>query len=316
MSYKILHVKGYSEEENYTYRRKKLNDYLIEKYGKENVTSFCILDDDINVVKQDFDFIVISTVRYLIPVVANINKNIPIFYDRTDRWSALEIPSIDNPDVLNPEAEQMEQWLFENSKHIFVSSSTLIDDIPEQYKKKVTYISNGCKLLPYEPIEKFEKPTVAIVGRLFKKIDMKYIIRLALTNDNYDFNFYGFLDEKPYEVNAFNLSNLHFIERLSEEDLHKELCKCHLGLVSFIESDWTSGMLPLKLFNYANAHIPTLYHNCPSINDYYKDIAIKDSEIEILDDVFKREYNYDKILAESDWTTKFNKMSEIIESNL
>lgn len=316
MSYKILHVKGYSEEENYTYRRKKLNDYLIEKYGKENVTSFCILDDDISIVKQDFDFIVISTVRYLIPVVANINKNIPIFYDRTDRWSALEIPSIDNPDILNPEAKQMEQWLFENSKHIFVSSSTLIDDIPDQYKEKVTYIPNGCKLLPYEPIEKFEKPTVAIVGRLFKKIDMKYIIRLALTNDNYDFNFYGFLDEKPYEVNAFNLSNLHFIERLSEEDLHKELCKCHLGLVSFIESDWTSGMLPLKLFNYANAHIPTLYHNCPSINNYYKDVAIKDSEIETLDDVFKREYSYDKILAESDWTSKFDKMTEIIENNL
>lgn len=64
---------------------KKLNDFLIEKYGKENVTSFCILDNDINIVKQNFDFIVISAVKYLIPVIANINKNIPIFYDRTDK---------------------------------------------------------------------------------------------------------------------------------------------------------------------------------------------------------------------------------------
>lgn len=316
MSYKILHVKGYSEEANYTYRRKKLNDFLIEKYGKENVTSFCILDDDINIVKQDFDFIVVSTVRYLIPVVANINKDIPVFYDRTDRWSALEIPSITNPDILNPENKEMEQWLFENSKHIFISSSKLLDDIPEQYKDKVTYIPNGCTLLPYEPVEKFKKPTVAIVGRLFKKIDIKYIIKLALTNENYDFNFYGFLDEKPYELDTFNLSNLHFIDRMSEADLHKELCKCHIGLISFIEGDWTSGMLPLKLFNYANAHIPTLYHNCPSITEEYNDISIKDSEIETLDDVFKKEYSYDKIIASSDWKDKFNKMTEIIENNL
>lgn len=85
----------------------------------------------------------------------------------------------------------MEQYLFENSKHIFTSSSKLIDDIPEQYREKVTYIPNGCTLLPYESVQKFEKRTVAIVGRLFKKVDMKYIIRLALTNENYDFNFYG-----------------------------------------------------------------------------------------------------------------------------
>src|SRR5574344_1441066 len=91
--------------------------------------------------------------------------------------------------------------------------------------------------------------------------------------------------------------------------LYITLFRCSIGLIPFKESNGTEGMLPLKLFDYANAHIPVVYQNCINIKDYK--IVYDAKKIPSLDYVLKncpKESDYEEIIKESDWDGKFKKM--------
>lgn len=292
----------YSENKDGTknYRRFKLGNYLKEHCKVHIINNRNI---SVNVLDKKFKYLIASDCRgssFLI-TKKELDGSI-LIYDRTDNWSALG----------EEEAEE-EADLINAADIIFCSAQYLYDSLPDNCKSKAHIIFNGCDVKPYRPCEKFKKKTAVYAGRSSNKIEWAWIQFIAETNPDWDFRIYGV--DLNHDIS--NLPNVYFYGWIPETELHEVLCKSHLGLVPFINSDWTHGMLPLKFFHYVNAHIPTFYINCNELAVYDK-VAIDPIKqlIVIFDegipDIDNEEY--EKILKDANWNEKFKKMLSIINN--
>ena len=137
------------------------------------------------------------------------------------------------------------------------------------------------------------------------KVDINFLNELAEKNIDWDIKVFASGDKNE------NLSKkIIFHTFVTEDVLHEELCKCHVGLIPFVLNGYTKGMLPLKLFNYANAHLPVLYSNCDNCRNF--NFAFS-TEKHSLDDLLNFSFDFDSYLQEFDWNKKFEYMLEKIK---
>lgn len=278
----FMKLYGYDKEKS-NYRRFKLSAYLQEKYGDKY---FPIVDVRKCPKEGKFKYAIISTSVGWEVVTAY--KYDYLIYDRTDNWSAWG----------KNNAEE-EQRLLDKADLIFTSSKWLYEDTLKRAKTDTTtviYVPNGCDVKEYKPVEKYPETTLCYIGKTDNKVDWDYVKTLA---DKYKIKVYGAIEEQ------FEHPNVEWCGFLPEEVLHREISKCHYGLIPFNEGEWTAAMLPLKLFHYANAHIPTIYRNCPEC-DAYPTIASTTFDINPADS------DYVDVLKSTNWREKFDYMLEEI----
>lgn len=284
----VLHYLGANQDGTKIYRRFKLNDYLKQKY--EIDTIYRIL----SVLTKTYKTYIISDGRcppYLLQKA--VKDNAKIFYDRTDNWGAL-----------SDEIKEQENELIKKATHIFCSSQYLYDTLPEEYKEKAEIVLNGCDVKDYMPLEKFKTKTAIYIGGSNQKIDFDLIEKLLKENPDWDFKFYGV---RLIPENIKEYKNFKEYAALTENGLHIILEKCHIGLIPFVNTDWTKGMLPLKTFHYINAHLPIGYTNCKNLENYKGIIFDLNNfslnrilELKIDNNLF------DKYIKEVDWKDKFS----------
>lgn len=264
------------------YRRIKLKEYLSSNYDYVLASNIAQTGE--------CDVLIISKPEGWVIPAHNI-KHKCLVYDRSDYWSC-GINNFDEDDLI-----RKADIVFNSSEFLFKDSKS-----KREMQQPTYFIPNGCTVKEYKPVEKYPNPTAVYIGKPANKVDWEKIKEVS---KDYKVLIYGDFKKIPDGLG----DNVEYKGYLDEYELHNELCKCHVGLIPFIEGDWTRGMLPLKLFHYANAHIPTLYWNCPEC-DNYPTIA---SSTEVLNPT---DEDFNKVLAEADWNAKFKAMLGIIEDNM
>lgn len=285
----ILHYVN-REKGDVNYRRYKLNDYLKKNYKVE--TGYYNRKSN-----KKYDYVIISDSRNCLQFLYNaLENNSFIIYDRTDNWSSLGL------------TESIEEnYVIEKANLIFCSSDYLYETLPEEFKSKAYTVYNGCDVYEYSNVKKYEKKTAVYIGHSSKKLNIQFLNDLAEKNSEWDIVLYGVA--RPSELNS-KIKTFDFID---EKKLFDILCKCHIGLIPFIRSEWTEGMLPLKLFHYVNAHIPTGFVNC-DICKKYSDVAFDLNKLTLDEIAEKQDLNFDKYLDSCDWSKRFEQMKDIFQS--
>lgn len=290
--YILQFLKLFSSEEKIktsNYRRFKLRNFLAKRYGAhfKSLVNFNELKKD-----SHYPVLLISTSLGWEAIAENCTYDL-LVYDRTDNWGAL---SEDN--------REEEDKLIKKADIVFNSAQFLFEDSKSKRKmyQQTYFIPNGCDVKEYKPVEKYPYPTAAYIGKSTGKIDWEKIKEVS---KDYKVLLYGDFNQIPDDLGV----KVEYRGYLDEYTLHEELCKCHVGLIPFTAGDWTRGMLPLKLFHYANAHIPTLYWNCPEC-DNYPTIA---SSTEVLNPT---DEDFDNVMATANWNAKFKVMQRIIKDNM
>lgn len=296
-------------DEKGIYRRSKLLNYLKKNYNvldypfKETTNTKAYINSIINklysykkkplvIISQgECNFTFNKIVEFL------IMNDIKFVYDKYD-----EIKD----DIIN-------QYY---SSLLFASSKTILDNVAIK-NKKAFYIPNGCSVKPNKTdVKKYEKKTAVYAGRNINKIDFNLLNLLKALNEDWDIEVVGIPNEELDRIKEEN-PDLIIKPWMSEEDLHDELCKCHLGLCLLEVSDITKNQLSDKFFNYVNAHIPTLINE--ELKDNYTDyedfVSCLDFEKLELENYLKEvsDDKYNMLLATCSWNNRFDEMFKIIK---
>jgi hypothetical protein len=294
----ILHFIGIDNNSKLNYRRFQLNTYLQANSKPDTIYRF-LTKTNVGCLTKKYKTIICSDPRgsrFLVDKA--IEDGSVLVYDRTDNWSAL-----------GPSELKDENFLLDNASFVFCSSNYLYNTLSETQKQKAQVILNGCNVKPYIPQKKYITPTAIYIGKNVEKIDVNYLNVLAEKNPDWDFVLYGVERLSKDSLKP----NIQLFPYMPEGQLHTVLSKCHIGLIPFIQSEWTSGMLPLKIFHYMNAHIPTAYLNCDECIQF-PEVAfnlVSNSLNEIIAKPIA-DSAYDNYLQGANWADKFKTMLSVI----
>ena len=298
---KVVHY--LKDEEKNIYRRQKLNSFLKQVFGKENVLSLNklnFLDDVYNdidflkLIKEQQPLIIFSSFdKFVFDTLKAIDNN--IVYDMYDFFSGTD------------------KELIDNSKVVFCSSKYQFNNIDSENKY---YIPNGCTVKQYSPADKYKTKTAVYCGRNINKIDFNMLNLLKALNPDWNIEVIGIPDELIRVTQEEN-SDLIIKGWMNEEDLHKELSTCHLGLILIENSDMTKGQLSDKFFNYSNAHIPTLINEEVATNysEFSDFVSVLDFEKLELDNYLKEipSEKYENLMKECEWNNRFSQIMQIVK---
>lgn len=310
---KILqYIASFRDEGNDSYRRAKINKYFKENgwnpdtiySNTDNKTYLKMLFDK----KYDYIYVSHPSSSAVLCAKARLDNSV-LIYDRTDNWSSMgEKQAVE------------EKRLFMEAKYLFTSAKYLYESIPENERKKAEFIPNGTTLRPYRKVEKYERKTAIYAGRQPMKLDFHRFIKLAKENPDWDIKLYGLINLNYWFDKLYNRDflpkNFYFVDRVSEDELHEVLLKSHVGLIFFKDIEWVEGMLPLKVFNYCNAHIPTAYQNCPEIVDYPMCFDINKFTLDEILEKSPSDEEYETINQQSDWNKKFDYITNIFTGKI
>lgn len=295
--YDIVHI---LTKDKGVYRREKLNEYLNKRYSVLNLN----INNFYNLLNEDFDFleeiknqnplIIFSGYAYNKIAFDFLKENKKIMYDIYD------IEKEDNNKIIS------------SSKLITCSSKVIFNSINSENK---FYIPNGCTVKEYKPIDKYKTKTAIIPCCNVNKIDLPLLNLLKALNEDWNIEIVGFR-EKIEEIQEEN-PDLIIKGWMDEEELHKEMSKCHLGLCLFQVNDITKGQLSDKFFNYVNAHIPTLINEelAPNYEEYKDFVSVLDFDKLELDNYLKDipDKKYEELLKECNWDNRFDNMFKIVK---
>ena len=203
--------------------------------------------------------------------------------------------------------------LIDNSKLVFCSSKYQFNNIDSENKY---YIPNGCTVKQYSPADKYKTKTAVYCGRNINKIDFNMLNLLKALNTDWNIEVIGIPDEFIRVTQEEN-PDLIIKGWMNEEDLHKELSTCYLGLILLENSDITKGQLSDKFFNYSNAHIPTLINEEVATNysEFSDFVSVLDFEKLELDNYLKEipSEKYENLMKECEWNNRFSQIMQIIK---
>ena len=310
---KILqYIASFRDEGNDSYRRAKINKYFKENgwnpdtiySNTDNKTYLKMLFDK----KYDYIYVSHPSSSAVLCAKARLDNSV-LIYDRTDNWSSM-----------GEKQALEEKRLFMEAKYLFTSAKYLYESIPENERKKAEFIPNGTTLRPYRKVEKYERKTAIYAGRQPMKLDFYRFIKLAKENPDWDIKLYGLINLNYWFDKLYNRDflpkNFYFVDRVSEDELHEILLKSHVGLIFFKDIEWVEGMLPLKVFNYCNAHIPTAYQNCPEIVDYPMCFDINKFTLDEILEKSPSDEEYEIINQQSDWNKKFDYITDVFTGKI
>ena len=277
------------------YRRYIINEYLKTKYEVYTINEKNIIE----LFKYKNSIVYISKPIIPVSLLEQLkSKGIPIIYDRTDNW---ECCPLDNPNTYyDIETIKLSDIVINSSEFLYESSKKFTD--------KCLYISNGAFYHEKMLTEKHLKQTIVYIGSNGNKLDWNLLNNIAYKYSDFNVNLFGISKNIPKKLEK-NVNLLPFIE--NEYELFKELCKCHIGIIPFIKSEFTKGMFPLKLIQYFMADLPVIYTNCESAKTFNECIEYSDS-IDLYN-VSKMQFNYSEYKQKYSWSSILDKIDNVIK---
>lgn len=217
------------------YRRDCLARWLRERYSDSYLELKSLPDEEIKCDVLIISFpLSISSVKKLVKAKRTV-------YDRTDNWRHCS----------NKEAAVNDILAADIADKITCSSSYLMLN-----DKCILAENRGTR---YDVSYKGDIDRYAYIGRHSDKVDYEWMSSLGKEVD-----LYGDFAGMP------SYPHLHLKGTLEEPELVERLTHYKAGLIAFVDNEWTKGMLPIKLYNYVNAGLEVIVHNCPMAEEALK----------------------------------------------
>ena len=213
------------------YRRNAKSKFLSKRFGSKYIH----IDKPY---KGKAKYLVISFPSDCVAIPSFI-KSEKIIYERTDNWQVTG-------------EKYSDDFMLGIADVVVCSSKWLYEQTKEMTKAKVILIENG--------------GTRYVVENTVKDIDRYCYI--GKHSDKVDYEWMNSLDKEvdlfgPFEsVDLSSYPRLHKVGYFEEAEMVEKISHYQAGLVAFVNSDWTKGMMPIKLYNYKNAGLDIIYHNC------------------------------------------------------
>lgn len=215
------------------YRRVKLSKWLDNNYDYARADESSI---------GECDTLIISRPHNWQFAAENIKHN-QLIFDRSDYWVG---------DGVEEETDLIKV------ADIVINSTDFLYQDSLKYNKNSYLIYNGSTVREYKKLPKIDK--YVYLGRSGNKIDWEWMNSLDLPVDVYG--------EIKTDIPSYD--NITIKGYKTEEELTEVLSQYKAGLVAFNTRDFNRGMLPIKIFNYLDARIEIMTHNCPEADNYLK----------------------------------------------
>lgn len=226
----------YSPIENWekkNYRRVKLSKWLGNNYDYARADEFSIGECDTLIISRPHNW----------QFVAESIKHNQLIFDRSDYWAG---------DGIEEETSLIK------AADIVINSTDFLYQDSLKYNKNCYLIYNGSTVRDYKKLPKIDR--YVYIGRSGNKIDWEWMNSLDLPVDVYG----------EIETDLPKYDNITIKGYKTEEELTEVLSQYKAGLVAFNTRDFNRGMLPIKIFNYLDAGLEVITHNCPEADNYLK----------------------------------------------
>lgn len=215
------------------YRRHKLRKYLNANFDYVYVNESEIGECDTLIISKPFKWkIALKNIKYK-----------RLIYDRSDYWYAHGVE--DEYDLIK-------------KADVVINSTDFLYNDSLKYNDNCQLVYNGSTVRIYKKLPKIDK--YVYIGRSEKKIDWEWMNSLGLPVDVYG-EISGY--DKKYD-------NITMMGYKTEKELAEILSQYRAGLVAFNDDEFNKGMLPIKIFNYLDAGLEIITHNCPEADNYLK----------------------------------------------
>lgn len=223
-------------------------------------------------------------------VLWSYNPYFVSYFDRLHGVSQKVFDTVDNwavhPNFVN-DAERLQKnyrYIDTNCDVIFTVAESLLDLYPKN--NNVHWISNGVDVAHFQneniagsseifaTLDLLTNPIVGYVGIVQKRVDFDLLKKIALIFPKYDFVFVGDVWPDAGSEIVSDLSNVHFLGRVSYSELPAVLRRFSVGMIPHKVDEFTDSMNPLKLYEYLAAGLPVLSTPVAGVGDFVDQVTI------------------------------------------
>ena len=177
-------------------------------------------------------------------------------------------------------------------------------------------------------------PRIGYVGAINAKIDLDLLAQVADAYPRASLVMVGpVLAESGRSVDqAFQRGmralrsrpNVHLVGRVPGEDVARHMAACDLGLLPYVQNEWTRHIHPLKLYEYLACGLPVVSTDIPSVHEEAPVIHIADDSAAFINavgesnaEVGTRLRRERQMRAKANtWRQRVERISELVEATL
>jgi glycosyltransferase involved in cell wall biosynthesis len=213
---------------------------------------------------------------HLLELRTHVDFDMALYY-RTDPYTAA--PGIDSRDIVNQEARAValaDLCIAANPRSAADAFSGARNKIVLPNGIDISVF--GSESLGDDPIPHVGHPRLVVIGTIDSWTDLELLRDLMLAHSDWHLVLAG--ESKIQLESLTSLPRVHFLGRLSYDQLPALLAKCDIGLVPWHVNAFTTGMCPGKIYQYLATGLPVL--STPSLNtaDYGNQVSVAPAEPE------------------------------------
>ncbi|HWR42215.1 hypothetical protein [Sporomusa sp.] len=259
------------------------------------------------------------------PIIAYFTYPAHITQIQSSKIDFIIFDSVDEP------AGEFANWLpdyagaVQKANVVTATACSLVDRARSIVNKEIHLLPNGCDYDHFKTAQTRQciectpftwgKPIIGYIGAIAPWLDMGLVNSMARCLPDYEFVFIGPLLGQRWI--AFPNKNMHYLYHKDYSDLPRYLSNFSYCLIPFKITEMTSGVNPVKFWEYLASGIPILSTPLPELAHGYVTI--------VTEDMFpgfspasgeKGRADRIQLACENSWTDRANKLLKIIRSEL
>lgn len=229
-----------------------------------------------------------------------------------------------------------EDILVKQSDVVICSSKQLYEEKKKQ-NPHTYFVANAADLghsskalnpdLPvYPAIAALKKPVIGYLGEIERRIDYDLLRKVILANPDKSFAFVGPVSRELVPDWFFNAGNVHFPGSIDYEDMPAVIKGFDVAVIPFKKDEVSSGLFPLKLFEYLGAGKPVVSIDFnPDLKEFTKSAVTFCENPESFSEAINHALQTDnaeqrknrvRIAAENTWENRIDAIADIVHYHL
>lgn len=268
-----------------------------------------------------------------------LNKSCNVIYDISDNWVGQYKSKSLKSFFLKYFLNKSEKSIVSASKYIFASSSTIKDFYEEKYSCEIQLAQNGVDFDQISSAKRIELLDIknkfkyiigfsgSLLNRESNKIDFDLLNQIADHRPDCLMLLIGPYDNNPSKKIRLlhNKPNVFFLGLVDSSDIGGYIKNFDLALLPYLKNEFTSGIFPIKLYEYLACSIPVASVNLPAAQHIFDSSGFliqspnKSIFLDACDDLLNREMMPQdsnellKLASEADWSITFNLIKNYIQ---
>ncbi|MFY0598782.1 MAG: glycosyltransferase [Cyclobacteriaceae bacterium] len=220
---------------------------------------------------------------------------------------------------------KMEDILIDQSDAV-VTTSTQLQATKSQLNSHTHLIKNGVDFSLFNQAYNTSRLTkvikvVGYLGSIDFRLDYDLLTRIIASFPDYEFHFVGRISNEVGRSRLEKFDNVKFVGALQPNEIPGALSKFDIGLIPFVENEFTRNVYPLKINEYLAAGIPVVTTAFADLSDFSEMTTIVDKDdcfenairSELENDSVKKMAKRAEMASTNDWSKRAEQMKELIE---